>query len=48
MGLNVLVDLINYSADIDARAASGAAGKNVRKTAPMSVVEMTKCGRTRR
>jgi hypothetical protein len=44
MGLNVLIDLVNYSAEIDAAAISG---KSVRKSAPMSVADFTKNGRTR-
>jgi hypothetical protein len=44
MGLNVLTDLVNYSAEIEAQAVSG---KSVRKTAPMTLAEMTKGGRTR-
>ena len=47
MGLNVLFDLLNYTAEIDSKALQVADGKNVRKNAPMSVAEMTKNGRTR-
>jgi hypothetical protein len=44
MGLNVLIDLINYSAEIESAAVSG---KSVRKSAPMSLAEMTRGGKTR-
>ena len=47
MGLNVLFDLLNYTAEIDDAAIQAADGKNVRKSAPMSVADMTKAGRTR-
>lgn len=47
MGLNVLFDLLNYTAEIDSKALQAVDGKNVRKNAPMSVAEMTKSGRTR-
>ena len=47
MGLNVLFDLLNYTAEVDNAALMAADGKNVRKTAPMSVADMTKAGRTR-
>jgi hypothetical protein len=44
MGLNVLIDLINYSAEIESVAVSG---KSVRKTVPMSVADLTKTGKVR-
>ena len=47
MGLNVLFDLLNYTAEIDGAALAAADGKNVRKSAPMSVADMTKAGRMR-
>lgn len=47
MGLNVLFDLLNYTAEIDSIALQAADGKNVRKNAPMTVAEMTTKGRTR-
>jgi hypothetical protein len=47
MGLNVLFDLLNYTAEIDNIAITAADGKSVRKSKPMSVAEMTKAGRTR-
>lgn len=47
MGLNVLFDLLNYTAEIDNAAITAVDGKNVRKSKPMSVAEMTKAGRTR-
>ena len=47
MGLNVLFDLLNYTAEIDGATLAAAEGKSVRKTAPMSVADMTKAGRTR-
>lgn len=47
MGLNVLFDLLNYTAEIDSAAIAVADGKSVRKSKPMSVADMTKAGRTR-
>jgi succinate-acetate transporter protein len=49
MGLNVLFDLLNYTAEIDNAAllAADGKGKNVRKTKPMSVADMTKAGRVK-
>jgi len=47
MGLNVLFDLLSYTAEIDGAALAAAEGKNIRKTAPMSVADMTKAGRTK-
>ena len=47
MGLNVLFDLLNYTAEVDNAALYAADGKNIRKSAPMSVAEMTKAGRVR-
>ena len=47
MGLNVLFDLLNYMAEVDGAALAGADGKSIRKSAPMSVAEMTKAGRAR-
>jgi len=47
MGLNVLFDLLNYTAEIDSAALTAVDGKSVRKSKPMSVAEMTKTGRTR-
>lgn len=47
MGLNVLFDLLNYTAEIDSAAISSIDGKSVRKSKPMSVADMTKAGRTR-
>ena len=47
MGLNVLFDLLNYTAEIDSAAITAADGKGVRKSKPMSVAEMTKAGRTK-
>jgi hypothetical protein len=47
MGLNVLFDLLNYTAEIDNTAIAAADGKSVRKSKPMSVADMTKAGRTR-
>ena len=41
MGLNVLIDLLNYSAEIDGAAIEGINGKNIRKSAPMGIAEMT-------
>ena len=47
MGLNVLFDLLNYTAEIDSATLHAADGKNVRKSAPMSVADMTKAGRVK-
>ena len=47
MGLNVLFDLLNYTAEVDGMAIAQAEGKNIRKAAPMSVADMTRVGRTR-
>jgi hypothetical protein len=47
MGLNVLFDLLNFTAEIDHAALAGADGKNVRKSAPMSLAEMTAAGKLR-
>ena len=48
MGLNVLFDLLNYSAEIDSTAIEGINGKNIRKPAPMGIAEMTAKGKMRR
>ena len=45
MGLNVLFDLLHYSSEIDSLTLAKAEGKNIRKSAPMSVAEMTAKGR---
>jgi hypothetical protein len=47
MALNVLFDLLHYSSEIDSQTLARAEGKNVRKSAPMSVAEMTAKGRMR-
>lgn len=47
MGLNVLFDLLSYTAEIDSATLNAADGKNIRKGAPMSVADLTKSGRTR-
>ncbi len=47
MGLNVLFDLLNYTAEIDNATLQVADGKSVRKSVPMTVAEMTTKGRTR-
>jgi hypothetical protein len=47
MGLNVLFDLLHYSSEIDSATLAKAEGKTVRKSAPMSVAEMTAKGRMR-
>ena len=47
MGLNVLFDLLNFTAEIDEATIAQAEGKSIRKSAPMSVADMTKAGRTR-
>ena len=48
MGLNVLFDLLNYSAEIDGSAIEGIKGKSIRKSAPMNIAEMTSKGKMRR
>jgi hypothetical protein len=47
VGLNVLFDLLNYTAEVDSATLQAADGKSIRKSVPMSVAEMTKAGRTR-
>ena len=47
MGLNVLYDLIEYSASIDAVALAKADGKNISYSKPLSVAEMTLKGQMR-
>lgn len=47
MGLNVLFDLLNYSAEIDARVLEEVDGKKVQRHEPMTLAEMTKAGRMR-
>ena len=44
LGLNVLLDLLNYSAEIDKAVIDG---KNIRKSKPMSVADMTMNKRVR-
>jgi len=44
MGMNVLFDLLSYSAEIDGAVLSG---KSVKKSAPMSVADMTAKGKFR-
>ena len=47
MGLNVLFDLLNYTAEIDNATLHVADGKNIRKSAPMSIADMTKAGKVK-
>lgn len=47
MGLNVLFDLLNYTAEVDNAAIAAADGKGIRKSAPMSVADMTAAGRVK-
>ena len=47
LGMNTLFDLLNFSSEIDAAALAKAEGKNVRKSAPMNLAEMTKSGKVR-
>jgi hypothetical protein len=47
MGLNVLFDLLNFTAEADNAALAGADGKTVRKSAPMTLAEMTAAGKFR-
>ena len=46
LAMHTLFDLLNFSAEIDAAALSGAKGKNIRKSAPMDLAGMTKAGKT--
>jgi hypothetical protein len=48
MGLNVLFDLLSYSAEIDSAVIDGINGKSIRKYAPMDIAEMTVKGKMRR
>ena len=45
--MHTLFDLLSFSSEIDAAALAKAEGKNVRKSAPMNLAEMTKSGKTR-
>jgi hypothetical protein len=47
LGLHTLFDLLHYSAEIDAAVLARTEGKNIRKSAPMSVSEMTVNGKRR-
>jgi hypothetical protein len=47
LGLNTLFDLLHYSAEIDGRTLAAAEGKNIRKSAPMSLADMTAKGKMR-
>jgi len=47
LGLNVLYDLVDYAAQIDAIALAKADGKNLNYAKPMSISEMTAKGNTR-
>lgn len=47
MGMNVLIDLINYSTDLDALTIAKAEGKSVKYTAPMNLADMTAKGKMR-
>ena len=47
MGLNVLFDLLSYSAEIDGATIEGINGKSIRKSAPMGIAEMTAKGKMR-
>ena len=47
MGLNVLFDLLNYSAEIDGAAIEAINGRNIRKSAPMGLAEMMARGKMR-
>lgn len=47
MGLNVVLDLLHYAAEVDNAVMQGASGKNVRKRKPMNLAELTKAGRTK-
>lgn len=45
LGLNVLMDLLGYAAEVDSAVLAAADGKTVRSSKPMSVAEMTLAGR---
>lgn len=47
MGLNVLFDLLNYTAEVDNAALQAADGKSIRKSKPMSIADMTKAGKVK-
>ena len=47
LGLNVLVDLIEYSAKVDAEALSANSGKKSSKSPPMNISQLTKLGKVR-
>ena len=47
LGMHTLFDLLNFSSEIDAAALAKAEGKNIRKSAPMDLAEMTKRGKVR-
>jgi len=47
LAMHTLFDLLNYSAETDAAALAGANGKNIRKSAPMNLAEMTAKGKMR-
>lgn len=46
LGLNVLFDLLNYSAQIDNATLQSVNSKSVRKSKPMNIAEMTLKKRT--
>ena len=48
IGLNVLFDLLNYSAAIDAEVLSAAEGKAKTRSKPMSLAEMTLAGKVKK
>jgi len=47
LGMNVLFDLLNFTAEIDAAALAQGEGKNIRKSAPTDLAGMTKSGKLR-
>jgi len=47
LGLNVVVDLIEYSAKVDAEALSANSGKKPSKSQPMNISQLTKLGKVR-
>jgi len=47
MGLNVLYDLIAYSAQVDAMTIAKANGKNIHYAKPMTIADMTTKGNLR-
>jgi hypothetical protein len=47
LGMNVLCDLIDYSASVDSAALARAEGKNIHYSRPQTIAEMTTNGKLR-